>query len=211
MEDDDWGFGGSKGTCDFYCPNPSVIAVSITADDPDAEVEVTGECPDESETCESPPKQHCDTVGTDSNDKEGNGTCTGETWEFWDSGFVMACAAVGANADLCDLVPQLPQCAVAGDENPNPHRAACLATNPSLLSLGDERLGLLFPYWEGRAVEYSRTALFTDGAAVVMDFRLHRDDEGAPFDISCTAWLLTCPDTDAAMRPCFVQATLSPP
>lgn len=111
-EDQSGGFGGQSGTCTFSCKENQFITASATADDEDADVSVSGTCDGVTARCsgESPNTHTCseDSLPDITGGSDLAGKCSGDSDEFIDSGFYMACGA----ADHPDGPPDLAWCPV---------------------------------------------------------------------------------------------------
>lgn len=93
--DQSGGFGGQHVSCTFSCPaGPGSIAVSVDADDSDAQVAGDAKCGGASAHCSG--KNQCSAADTFTN--AGEGKCDGESDEFYDSGLYVECTVTTATS-----------------------------------------------------------------------------------------------------------------
>lgn len=89
-EDQSSGFNGQSVSCDFSCPEgPGTVTVKVDADDSDAGVSGTADCGGDSAHCSG--QNMC--TATEARQSGGQGSCSGSSDEFYDSGLYVECSA----------------------------------------------------------------------------------------------------------------------
>lgn len=115
--DDDVWPGGSKVSCRYSCPEASLLAISVSASDPDAGVYGDTSCADQDASCESPTPKCAGTSKGVTREAGENARCEGYTNEANSSPVQVICYSLSPTPPTyvtCYLVPQVCQLNLAG-------------------------------------------------------------------------------------------------
>ena len=89
-EDQSGGYGGQSVSCDFSCPSDAgAVTIRVDADDSDADVSGTASCGSDNAHCSG--GDSC--TATEPRTSGGEGSCSGSSDEFHDSGLYVECSA----------------------------------------------------------------------------------------------------------------------
>jgi len=141
-----WGFGGSTVECHLPCFRLSFLSIGVLADDKDADVSGDYNCGDQGAGCGPVPVTCFGEQGPTSYGS--NATCTGHTYENWDSAVAVACmSTAGAPNDgesaqhfLCRY---LPSNAVCHQSVPDLSSLACQTQLSKILKSGAHALAMV--------------------------------------------------------------------
>lgn len=104
---DGGGVGGNHGECTFRCDADDKVTVHVRSSDEDADVKGQGECGSAVAECGWKQEECSD---FDWASTSGEGTCTGESDEVWDSALTVECKAEEPEDTLCP--DELPICPI---------------------------------------------------------------------------------------------------
>lgn len=120
--EDDGGFGGTRVTCYYRCMPLDELHISVTAADPDAQVEGYTDCGGAHADCPRL-KVHCQGVSGEVAEDSDERGCVGRSFETWSSEVTVTCTAVGTGL-VCAVV----DCDLGASASV---RIACVEDNPS--------------------------------------------------------------------------------